>query len=201
MNANETERKPLGQYRPKLCFYHANLKGTGSAVSMNLHPAHDDTDGCVMLTIANQLAVGNRMGPNTTCSTFDWGNAMTVKLDFGDLTQMLQVFRGECESVNGEKGLYHLSPVGATSIRLRHLVDPVAGYSFEVYRHSRTEGEDDKHAGILFSPAEALGVCEAIAGSLYLVAFGIPMLVPHDTSAYQAAAKELRNANANANAA
>lgn len=196
MNANEieTEQKPLGQYRPKLCFYHANPKGTGSAVTMCLHPAHDDTDGCIMLKIANQLTIGNRMGPNPTFPTFDWENAVGIKLDFSDLTQMLQVFRGECESINGDNGLYHVSPVGTTHIHLRHLAGPVVGYSFEVYRHGRKESGGEKHAGILFSPAEALGVCEAIAGSLYLVAFGIPMLVPHDTSAYQAAARDMRHA-------
>lgn len=196
MNANEieTEQKPLGQYRPKLCFYHANPKGTGSAVTMCLHPAHDDTDGCIMLKIANQLTIGNRMGPNPTFPTFDWENAVGIKLDFSDLTQMLQVFRGECESINGDKGLYHTSPLGSTSIRLRHLVDPVAGYLFEVCRYGRKEGEGEKYARMLFGPAEALGVCEAIAGSLYLVAFGIPMLVPHDTSAYQAAARDMRHA-------
>ena len=48
----------LGSIRPSLCFYHANPKGTGSAVKMNLHPAHDYTDGCIMLKIANQMTVG-----------------------------------------------------------------------------------------------------------------------------------------------
>ena len=196
MNEQGQEARPLGKYRPSLSFYRANPKGTGSAVQMRLHPAHDDTDGCVMLKIANQMTIGNRMGPNPTFPRFDWENAMTVKLDFNDLTQMLQVFRGECESINEGKGLYHQAPCGTTSIRLRHLVDPVSGYLLEVYRRKGRESENENRAHMLFSPAEALGICEALAGSLYLVAFGIPMLVPHDTSAYQAAAKELRNANA-----
>ena len=137
---------PLGSIRPSLCFYHANPKGTGSALKMNLHPAHDYTDGCIMLKIANQMTVGNPMGPNPTFATFDWENAMNVKLDFSDLCQMLQVFRGECESINGEKGLYHRSPVGQTSIRLKHTVDPVPGYLLEIYRSSRKGAEADGHA-------------------------------------------------------
>lgn len=193
----ETNREiPLGKYRPNLSFYRANPKGTGSAVQMNLHPAHDNVDGCIMLTIANQRTVGNRMGPNPTFPTFDWENAMTVKFDYSDLCQVLQVFRGETESINDEKGLFHRSPKGNTTIKLRHLVDPVCGYSLEIYRSNRKEGMEDRHACFLFGPAEALGLCEAIAGSMYLVAFGIPMLVPHDTSAYQAAARGLRDANA-----
>ena len=195
MNTNtNTEQRPLGKYRPNLSFYRANAKGSGAAVQMNLHPAHDDVDGCIMLTIANQLTVGNRMGPNPTFATFDWENAMTVKLDFNDLTQILQVLRGECESVNGDKGLYHRAPCGCTSIKFRHLVDPISGYSLEVYRSKRNDGKEDSHACILFNPAEALGICEAIAGSMYLVAFGIPMLVSHDTAVYKAKAKGMRDA-------
>lgn len=191
----ETKTTPqaLGQFRPNLCFYHANPKGTGSALKMNLHPAHDDTDGCIMVKVANQMTVGNPMGPNPTYPTFDWENALSVKLDFGDLCQMLQVLRGECESINGDKGLLHLSPAGLTRIRLSHLVDPLPGYVFEVYRSNKKDEGKDSHARYMFAPAQALGICEAVAGSLSLVAFGIPMLVPHDTSAYRSRVREVRN--------
>ena len=199
MNENysnqQGEERPLGQYRPNLAFYRANPKGTGCAVKMNLHPAHDDTDGCIMLTMANQLTVGNRMGPNPTFPTYDWEHALTVKLDFNDLTLVLQVLRGETESINEGKGLYHRSPRGATNIRLSHLVDPVSGYALDISRRSGKEGEETR-AHFLFGPAEALGICEAIAGSIYIVAFGIPMLVPHDTAAYRAEAKAMRHAAA-----
>ena len=194
-NSQQQEERPLGQYRPSLACYRASPKGTGSAVKMNLHPAHDDVDGSIMLTIANQLTVGNRMGPNPTFPTFDWENAITVKLDFNDLTQILQVLRGETESINEGKGLYHRSPRGATGIRFYHLIDPVPGYALDISRKAGKEGEETR-AHFLFSPAEALGICEAIAGSLYIVAFGIPMLVPHDTAAYRAEAKAMRHAAA-----
>jgi len=188
------ERQPVGQFRPSFRFYHANLKGTGSAIKMDLHPAHDDEDGCIMLTIANQMTVGNRRAEVPTYSTFDWNNSISVKLDFSDLTQMLQVFRGECESINEGKGLCHVSVRGMTSIRLAHLVDPVSGYMLDIGRKGNREDGDGTRARFMFSPAEALGLCEAIAGSLYLICFGIPMLVPHDTSAYKAEAKEARDA-------
>ena len=190
----ETNAKPLplGSIRPSLSFYHPNPKGTGSAVQMRLHPAHDYTDGCIMLKIANQMTVGNPTGPNPTFAKFDWENAMTVKLDFSDLTQMLQVFRGECESINGDHGLYHRTAKATTKIRLRHLVDPVSGYSLELYKTPAGGGEES-HAHLLLSPAEALGLCESIAGAMYLVSFGIPMLVPHDTTAYRREAREVRD--------
>ena len=183
---------PVGQFRPKLAFYHPTPKGTGGAAEWELHPAHDRTDGSIMLRVANQMTVGNRMGPNPTFPRFDWENAITVKLNFTDLCAFLQVFRGECEEVNGEHGLVHRSPSGLTRIRLRHLVEPIAGYSLEIYK-TPAGGGDGMHARIFMGPAEALGLCEAIAGSMYLVSFGIPMLVPHDTTAYRAQVREARN--------
>lgn len=65
------------QNRPALAFYHANAKGTGCAVKMTLHPATVDasgitTDGYIELTAANQMTVGNRLGPNPTFPKFDW---------------------------------------------------------------------------------------------------------------------------------
>ena len=195
MNANSerNEQRPLGQYRPSLCFYHASPKGTGSAVKMQLHPAHDDTDGCVMLTIANQMAVGNPSGETPSYSRFDWENAICVKLDFGDLSHILQVLRGECESVNDGKGLYHRSVRGSTNIRFGHMVEPVSGYLLDIYRKGNKGPDDETHARMLFGPSEGFGLCEALSASLLLVGFGIPMLVPHDTAAYKAAARQLRN--------
>ena len=185
MNTETHTNNAIGQYRPNLTFYHPNAKGTGSAVSMNLHPAHDRVDGSIMMRVANQMTVGNRMGPNPVYPRFDWENSINVKLDFNDLCKMLQVLRGECESIDGDHGLYHRSPAGATSIRLRHLLEPVQGYSLEVYRTPKS-GDNEQRAHVLFSAAESLGLCEAISGSLSVVAFGIPMLVAHDTSAYEA---------------
>ena len=202
MNGNNGEdrgqQQAIGRYRPNLCLYHANAKGTGSALKMNLHPAHDNTDGSIMLTIANQMTVGNRAAPRPTFATFDWENAICVKLDFGDLTQLLQVMRGMCESVNDGKGLYHRSHRGATSVRFCHRIDPVPGYLLEVFRKPFDGEEAECRASFVFSSAEALGVCEAVSGAMCIVAFGIPMLVPHDTAAYRNALRfpELQKAAA-----
>ena len=191
-DTNNKTVAPPGTYRPKLAFYHATPKGTGCAVTWALHPAHDITDGSIWLRAANQMTVGNRMGPNPTFPRFDWENPICVKLDFNDLCAFLRVFRGECESINEDRGLLHRSPAGLTCIKLRHLLEPVQGYSLEIYR-TPAGGGGECRAHILLSPAEALGLCESIAGSMYLVAFGIPMLVPHDTSEYRARAREVRD--------
>ena len=196
MNKNTTQDAgpaKVGQYRPNLAFYHANAKGTGCALKLSLHPAHDDTDGCIMMTMANQLTIGDRMAPNPVFPKFDWDGRLTVKLDFSDLTRIVQVFRGERESIEDGKGIYHRTARFLTRIVLRHMVEPMAGYSLELYRTSN-DGKDESNARIILSDAEALGLGLAIENSFGVISFGIPMLVEHDTTAYRREAREARNA-------
>ena len=200
VGAAVTEGAPAARpLRPSLRFFHANAKGTGCAIKMVLHPAHDIVDGSVWLTAAQQMTIGNRLGPNPTFPRFDWENAICIKLEFADLCKMLQVFRGECESLENGKGLVHRTAWATTQIGLRHIVDPVQGYSLELYR-TRSQGEE-AHAHILFYPWEALGIAEAIAGSMSVISFGIPMVIPHDTSEYKAKNREMRHANVRSSAA
>lgn len=164
-------------YRPKLTFYHPNARGTGCAAQFELHPAQGDLDGSIWLCAANQMTVGDRRGPNPTYPRFDWENRLIVKLDFNDLCKILQVFRGECESIDDGRGLYHTSAKASTRIVLRHVLEPMSGYSLEIYRTARSGGEESS-ARIFFSPAEALGLCESIAGSMSVLVFGVPQDIP-----------------------
>ena len=163
--------------RPTLTIYHPNGKGTGSALRLELHPAHDDTAGSIMATIATQMTTGNCMDSMPVYPRFDWEGAITVKLDFTDISKMLQVFLGECESLEDGRGLFHKSTRGATKIMLRHLVEPIHGYMLEVYRN--THGSEDSNARIFLSPYEALGLATAIESSMGVICFGIPMVIPH----------------------
>ncbi len=178
-----------GKFRPSLAFYHPNAKGTGGALKLELHPAHDDTDGSIWATVANQLTVGNPCGPTPDYPRFDWETSVCVKLDFTDLTKMLQVFRGECESLEDGKGLCHRGVRGIAHIHMRHMTEPRAGYMFEVYR-SGIPGSEDRSARIFLRPNEALGLRLAIEDSMGVVCFGIPMVIPRDTSAYRNAVKD-----------
>ena len=162
--------------RPTLTMYHPNGKGTGSAIRLGLHPAHDDTAGSIMATIATQLTTGNCMGSMPVYPRFDWDGAITVKLDFTDISKMLQVFRGECESIEDGRGLFHKSTRGTTKITLRHIVEPIHGYMLEFYRKT---SEEDSNARIFLSPYEALGLATAIESSMGVICFGIPMVIPN----------------------
>ena len=158
-------------YRPSLALYMANAKCTGCAMKMELHPAHGDTAGCIMMYLASQKTVGDYRGPNPVYPSFDWENAICVKLDFIDLSKMMQVFRGECESIEEGRGLFHRSPKGLAYIRLEHLVEPIPGYKLEVEFHAG-EGRVEKRT-IILAPYEALGLTAAIESSLGVLCFGV----------------------------
>ena len=159
-------------YRPSLVFYRANAKGTGSAMKMELHPAHGDTSGCIMATLASQKTVGDYRRPNPIYPTFDWENPITVKLDFTDLSKMLQVFRGECESIEEGRGLVHRSPKGLTYIKLAHLIEPIPGYRLEVNLCDGVVIVEQR--SVMLAPYEALGLVAAIESSLGVICFGVP---------------------------
>ena len=160
---------------PCLRFWHPNGKGTGCAMVMKLRPADTVQDGFIVVSFANQMTVGNPSGDNPTFPKFDWENRVDVVLDFNDLCAILQVLRGETESIGNGRGIFHKYNECCQEIQLRHLLDPVCGYSFEVFE-TTANSSDEKRVHMLLSPAESLGICESIAGSMYLIAFGVQRL-------------------------
>jgi hypothetical protein len=163
-------------YRPRLSFYHANGKGSGSAARFEVVPASGDRDGAVYLTLASQksVATGSADQGNRQYATFDWPNRITVKLGFGDLCQMLLVFRGQAASVADGKGLYHDSRASTTIIGLARQAEPHPGLALEVSRRAKSEPESASRARIVFNAAEAFGLGAALEQSLGLLAFGVP---------------------------
>lgn len=144
--------------------------------------------GSIRIHLANQKTVGRWSGGTPQFATFDWEDEIVATLGFTDLAKCLQVFRGECESIDGDHGLYHRTAKGMTIITLRHIIDPTPGYvlavSFkptEISTRSKTCREAGGYAGCeearsqtFFTPAEALGLCEAISASMMYVGFGVP---------------------------
>jgi len=176
-NARNAGLVPAEGFRPKFSIYHPNGRGTGCALKMELHPAHDDHDGSIMMCVASQKTVGDLRGPVRKFPTFDWENRICVKLDFADICRMLQVLRGECESIGDGKGLYHRSSRFTTRIVLRHIIEPVQGYSLEVYRESAGESDESRSAHIVLNTWEALGIAMAFENSIGVICFGIPRVL------------------------
>lgn len=163
-------------YRPTLALYHANGKGTGSAVRFEVVPATGDRDGAVYMKLAQQksVATGSNEQGNRQHATFDWQNRITVKLNFSDLCHMIPVFKGASQSIAEGKGLYHDSRAHVTIINLGVVTEPVHGFDLDVTRRPKAGSEPATRVRILFNAAEAYGLGAVLEQSLGLVAFGIP---------------------------
>lgn len=169
------ERSPRN-YRPRLSFYHANGKGSGSAAQFEVVPACGDREGVVYMTLAQQKSVATGLDEKgkRQYATFDWQNRITVKLNFSDLCQMLLVFRGQTTSIADGKGLYHDSRNMTTIINLTRQTEPYAGLALNVSRRSKAESEQAVRVRIVFKDVEAFGVGAVLEQSLGIIAFGIP---------------------------
>ena len=152
--------------RPAITICHANARGTGTALRLELHPANTDSDGSILATIAPQNAI-------KPVATFDWNNSISVRLDLLELAKILQVFRGNYESIDDGKGLYHRTINGFTVVRLYHRIEPIGGYVLDV-AHKPNDGETVR---LVFSMTydEAFALAEAIDHAMLYVAFGVPV--------------------------
>ncbi len=170
------DRAQTRNYRPALNFYHANGKGTGSVARFEVVPATGDRDGSVFMTLAQQKSVasGSTEQGNRQYATFDWANRVIVKLNFGDLCQMLPVFKGQATAIGDGKGLYHDSGSSTTIINLVHQTDPYPGHALDVSRRSKSGGDPAPRIRILFNATEAYGLGVVLEQVLGLLAFGIP---------------------------
>ena len=89
-----------------------------------------------------------------------------------DLAKILQVLRGNYESIDDGKGLYHRTINGFTVVRLYHRIEPIGGYVLDV-SHKSNDGETVR---LIFSMTydEAFALAEAIDHAMIYVAFGVP---------------------------
>ncbi len=163
-------------YRPRLSFYHANGKGSGSAVRLEVVPATGERDGAVFMTLASQKSVasGSTEQGNRQHATFDWQNRITVKLNFTDLSHLLLVLKGVAPAIADGKGLYHDNRTSTTLINMTHQTEPYPGYALDVSRRSKSEPDATTRIRILFNSVEAYGLGTVLEQALGVVAFGIP---------------------------
>ena len=152
--------------RPAITICHANARGTGTALRLELHPARTDSDGSILATIAPQNAI-------KPVASFYWNNSISVRLCLMDLAKILQVFRGNYESTEDGKGLYHRTINGFTVVRLYHHIEPIGRYVLDV-SHKSNDGEP---VHLIFSMTydEAFALAEAIDHAMLYVAFGVPV--------------------------
>ena len=149
--------------RPALSIYHANGRGTGSAMTVALEPATPAHDGRLIFGLAPQSA-GN-------APTFDWAREIVFSLYFADVCEFLRLFRGETESIADGRGLFHRTTDANIRIQFRHAIEPANCYVLDVYKHF-TDGEE-RRVSIALTQSEAVGLSLAIEHSMSLLAFGV----------------------------
>lgn len=161
-------------YRPRLSFYHANGKGTGSAARFEVVPAGGDREGAVYLTLAQQksVATGSSAQGNRQHATFDWSGRVTVKLNFEDLCQMLLVFSGQAANIADGKGLYHDSRNMTTVINLNRNDEAHPGVTLDISRRDKDESGQACRKRIVFNRHETHGLGIVLERALGVVAFG-----------------------------
>ena len=157
--------------KPTWTIYHPNDKGTGSALRLELHPAHDQTDGSIFAAIAPQKTSESEPYPS-----MDWDKAISVKFDIIELAQILQVLRGCTESIADGKGLFHRTIKGNTVVRFVHFIEPVCGYKLDITRRPLSCEEEAAHLSFCLTQTEAFALSEVISHAMCYVAFGNPMV-------------------------
>lgn len=159
--------------RPSMTLYHANARGTGTALRLELYPASPDAYGSILVTLASQKTfVENESG--RPIPIFDWeNNALKFRLGILELAKVLQVFRGQYESIDEGKGLYCRTNKVRTIVRLTHCIEPVVGYVLDVSHNPNDSGEVVSMQFAL-NECEAFALSEAISQAMLYVAFGVP---------------------------
>jgi hypothetical protein len=161
-------------YRPRLTFYHANGKGSGSAAQFEVVPAAGDRSGAVYMTLARQNSVaGVNDDGKRQYASFDWQNKVIAKLNFNDLCQMLLVSSGKNKTIADGKGLYHDSRNKTTIINVTRQTEPFPGLVLEVSRKDKDGDHDPIRVRIVLNDAETYGLGAVLEQSLSVVAFGI----------------------------
>ena len=156
--------------KPTWTMYHPNGKGTGSALRLELNPAHDQTDGSIFAAIAPQKTSEAEPYPS-----MDWNKAIFVKFDIIELAQILQVLRGCTESIADGKGLFHRTIKGNTVVKFEHRIEPVCGYMLDI-AHKPILGDDVVRMCFYMTQKEAFALSEVIGHAMCYVAFGNPMV-------------------------
>lgn len=135
-----------------ITLYHPDKTGSGSALRMELTPFRVGVpeSGKLTFLISSQDGDG-----------FSFADSIGVRLNFDEVSQVLQVFRGETKSLRS----------GCVTRRncvfnMVHTVEPEAGYAMII-------SNGDKTVSFTLKPHEALGLSLAIEVSMSRLVFDV----------------------------
>lgn len=164
-----TERK---HHNGQITFYHANSRGSGTAVRLELKMDANQKNGhgCFFLEMAQQKTSAGTDRSTRTPATFDWAAKATVKLSFMDVCEFLTVLeaRQPAIGING-RGLYHEANRVNTIIGFKHNEER-GGYNLNLSRKNAA-GETVFRGHILLSLAECIGLRSVFQAGLFHMAF------------------------------
>ena len=161
------ERKHMMTDKRTFALYHANAKGTGSALLMGVWNANESEHSAGYLRI--EMAAQKEINKERSYPSFDWEDAWGMKFGPVEIAQMLQVFDGITESVNDGKGFTHKGNNIQHRIWLRYRTEPTSGYALEVCR-VKSDGVENRRT-FVFTDAEALALSVALEGALTRICF------------------------------
>lgn len=152
----------------KVDIFHANAKGTGSALSVEVHPATVVSNGKVFLSFAAQMPYEGE----TVFPRFDYGNRITISLDPLEVEKLLEVFEGQTESIEDGKGFFIVSPAGRTSFKCRHILYPATGYALTVERTTAGEVTETRSSTFVLTPSEGGMLYHGLRATMGRLLFG-----------------------------
>lgn len=154
----------------KVDIFHPNAKGTGSALSVEVHPAKVDFGGKVLLSFIAQMPYEGE----TVFPRFDYGNRITISLDPLEVEKLLEVFEGQTESIEDGKGFFIVSTASRTSFKCRHILYPATGYALTVKVERTTEGEvtETRSSTFTLTPSEGGMLYHGLRATMGLLLFG-----------------------------
>jgi len=156
----------------RLTFYHPASAGNGVAlqIDMRVNKREGDRYNCFFFEMAAQKAAAERDDGKRSYASFDWENKLTVKMDFGDLCELLLVLEGKQERIGGQKtGLYHDTAKANTVISFGRISEKT-GYSFGLSRKDKESGQVTR-LNIGLSEAEGIGLRSVIQAGLFFITF------------------------------
>ena len=168
------------KYGAKWIMCHPNAKGTGSALQLELHPAHDRVEGSLFARLVPQKTVGSFEGGVRILPTFDWDRTLTVRLDILELAQVQEVLRGYREKIADGNGLFHRTETANTVVTFEHRLEPVPGYVLSMSRKT-VDGELIRNSFTL-SMTEAIALSSVLDGAAVQLAFGVPQFAREEVA-------------------
>jgi hypothetical protein len=168
----ETQERTGNRRQGRLTYYHANGKGTGAVmqIDMRLNEGDERRYDCFFLTMARQKSVAAKVDGRDVPASFDWDGRVAVKLGFGDVCELLAVLEGRRDTAGQSgKGLYHASGDGSTIVEFSRQSDREA-YGLAVSRKG-SDGAQVFRGQMILSDAEAIGLRCVFQQGLFFLSF------------------------------